>query len=199
MWIIGDVHGKWPMYYNLIRNMDKSIQLGDMGIGFQGHKHPLHWDANHVFFRGNHDNPEVCRNHPNCIGDWGTYEDIFFVAGAWSIDWQYRTQGLDWWVDEELSQDELEKVIEKYQKEKPDRVVTHDAPFRFCQMIKDGDPKPSGWGAEVRSTRTTIALDAMLQIHRPKVWVVGHWHYRKTFELDGMKLEVLPELGTIEI
>ena len=34
MFFIGDVHGKWDEYFNLISKMDQSIQVGDFGFGF---------------------------------------------------------------------------------------------------------------------------------------------------------------------
>ena len=40
-----------------------AIQLGDMGLGFPGYEIDLPRSKKHRFIYGNHDNPEVCRNH----------------------------------------------------------------------------------------------------------------------------------------
>ena len=199
MYIIGDVHGKWPMYYNLINKMDQSIQLGDMGVGFKGHRYPPHWNPSHVYFRGNHDNPEVCRQHPNCIGDFGIYEGIFFVAGAYSIDWEYRKEGASWWADEQLSKDDFEEAIAEYSDEKPEIVVTHECPFDVAQILQVRNPKQTMAFGSVKPNDTSMALNDMFRIHRPKKWIFGHWHIRDSFELEGTRFEVLPELGYIEI
>ena len=57
--IIGDVHSKTGDYKRLVRSMEpgqRSIQLGDMGLGFRDVR--LHeMSDDHKFFSGNHDNP----------------------------------------------------------------------------------------------------------------------------------------------
>src|ERR1700693_5291578 len=113
--VIGDVHGKTGLYKRLVRSMppgQRSIQVGDMGIGFEGVRiHNMSMD--HRWFRGNHDNPDKCRKHPNYLGDWGYDPEtkIFWLAGAFSIDRAWRTEGVSWWADEELSNLELQKAI----------------------------------------------------------------------------------------
>lgn len=39
----------------------------------------------------------------------------------------------------------------------------------------------------------------MLEIHRPKVWVFGHYHIDKDFELNGTRFICLNELSTIDV
>src|SRR5437868_566145 len=99
--LIGGVHGKVHEYTNIIHTLpmgDKSVQLGDMGVGFP--------DAilfslphDHKWFRGNHDDPTISRMHPNYLGDYGYDSEtkIFWMAGAYSIDYQWRVEGLSWW------------------------------------------------------------------------------------------------------
>lgn len=96
--LIGDVHGFTKTYQKWLRqNLDPSqrtLQIGDMGLGFAGvGLHPM--EENHKFFRGNHDSPEKCRAHKNYLGDYGFLEadSLFYIAGAWSIDRAYRTEG----------------------------------------------------------------------------------------------------------
>lgn len=64
---IGDVHGKFNKYIDILKNNNYniSIQVGDFGIGFADIEYPTELGSNNFFIRGNHDNPHVCKNHPN--------------------------------------------------------------------------------------------------------------------------------------
>jgi hypothetical protein len=111
---------------------EPSVQLGDFGIGFPGDGPLPPLPDNAWFLRGNHDNPEVARSHGNYLGDYGyrTIDGIrfFFLSGAWSCDQCHRTEGVNWWRDEELGIADLEAAVELYTKAKPDVVLTHDGP-----------------------------------------------------------------------
>ena len=74
-----------------------------MGLGFSGVYLPHDEVMNHKFIRGNHDDPQACREHPYWIKDGLIENDIMYIGGAWSIDREYRTEGVSWWRDEELS------------------------------------------------------------------------------------------------
>lgn len=183
MWFIGDVHMKFSKYMELISNMDKSVQVGDFGIGFPNVPYPEKYNLNHRFIRGNHDNPEVCFNHPNCIKD-GTFEnDMFFVGGAFSVDYRKRVEGFDWWEKEEISYQQASEILEVYEAAKPSVVVTHDCPSIVMVAFNN-------------ITRTRQLLDAMFDIHQPDVWVFGHHHesiektIKKTFFKGLNELEI---------
>src|SRR6266699_1688850 len=108
---IGDVHGKYGAYKRLIRSAPDSIQVGDIGLGFRQWPHGG-WRTNPPydvmrgtgarFIRGNHDNPEVCRDHTQWIQDGLVQDDMMFIGGAKSTDRPYRHPDFDWWADEEL-------------------------------------------------------------------------------------------------
>lgn len=94
MFLIGDVHGKFDRYGEILTGLPCSIQLGDMGIGFGlDDLFPKADPTKHRFLRGNHDNPELCRRHPNYLGDFGFEFGIFFISGAFSVDRHLRTMG----------------------------------------------------------------------------------------------------------
>lgn len=138
MWFIGDCHGKIKQYRTLIRAMPegaKSLQLGDMGVGFKGvHLMPVGslLRGEHKFIRGNHDSPKACRGHKLYAGDFGYMPDeqLFFLGGAWSIDQNWRVEGVSWWRDEELSYAELDQAYQLYVKVRPRIVATHEAPSK---------------------------------------------------------------------
>ena len=204
--IIGDVHGKTNSYQKMLRQKFegvRTVQVGDMGIGFKGvglHDQP----ANHTWFRGNHDNPERCREYESYQGDYG-YDasgNFFWVAGAFSMDRDLRIEGISWWADEELSYSELGNVIDLYEFIKPDYVLTHEAPAKAGKCLLYG-LKGSYFAEKNSSTdsRTAQALQNMLDIHQPKEWVFGHYHVSQSFTVPfyDTKFTCVAELDTYEL
>lgn len=202
--MIGDVHGKTQQYQKMLRQKfehQRTIQIGDMGIGFAGvslHK----MTPNHVWFRGNHDNPEQCRKNPNYLGDYGYLEadKLFYIAGAFSIDKAWRVPGVSWWQDEELSTSDLTHCIELYKASKPEFVVSHEAPkYAAVTLLHDLDGAYFAAKNGCQLSRTCEAMQVMLDFHRPKEWIFGHYHVNKSFEQDGTKFTCVNELSTYEI
>lgn len=205
--IIGDVHGKFDEYYQQLKyyGAKESIQVGDMGVGFsKDHDNVLEEyygylgylpESNHRFFRGNHDNPEVCQKNPNYMGDFGYDEEtgIFWIAGAWSIDYQWRTAGQDWWVNEELADWQWADVRELYMETKPNIVLSHDCPL-------DLYPTMLGYyGKRIIPTKTSRELNGLFFDHKPKKWIFGHHHMSIVHEEEGCEFRCLSELEVYEL
>lgn len=196
VFLIGDVHGKSEDYLRIVRNVEQSIQLGDMGFDYT---HLVDIDSiKHRVLGGNHDNyPELCRL-PNYLGNWGCYKGIFFVRGAFSIDWQYRTSGRDIWREqegynpaEEITAKDCQHVLSDYISNKPDIVISHTCPLSVKPLVVDG--------ALLKGTLTGRLLESMLRIHRPKQWIFGHFHRTWTKVINGTAFRCLDELETYEI
>lgn len=83
MRFIGDCHGKFNAYLEIVKDCPESIQVGDFGAGFV----PLP-DVNkdHFFIRGNHDNPTICKTSRNWIEDGSQIGNMFFVGGLDYLD-----------------------------------------------------------------------------------------------------------------
>lgn len=200
----GDIHGNVDV---LGRNINKNdnpealhIQVGDFGFGFfdmtdlddleaisEKYKHRF------MFIRGNHGSPEYIKKHPNYIND-GRIEIIdgkkfMFVGGAFSIDATWRIPGKSWWFDEELSYEECEKMIEIYEKEKPDVMVTHDCPSTVSyQMFVLNNL--ANFRPDIKS-RTQSMFDMMFNIHKPEQWFFGHWHHTIDMNIKGTKFQCI--------
>jgi hypothetical protein len=194
--VVGDVHGHTGTYQKFIKKLppgQRSIQIGDMGIGFNGvglHEMP----STHRWFRGNHDNPMKCRMHSNYLGDYGyqSQDRLFWLAGAFSIDRAMRVQGVSYWTDEELSYPELEKAIQLYKETLPRFVLSHETPVHAAHALLGG-LLGSYFAAkgECANSRTSQALQIMLDFHQPEKWVFGHYHVDKSFFVDGYKTEFI--------
>jgi hypothetical protein len=212
MIFIGDVHGKFDALLDSMeyaghgRESPEFFQVGDMGLGFPGNPRPLVLPPNFRFIRGNHDNPDVCRAHPNYAGDYG-YDgkrDIFWCGGAWSIDATMRMQGVTWWPDEELSIEQLNDMLDRYISAKPRIVATHDCPDQFFRHLFNLGPilpndGPTAFGRKLHPTRTGQALAAAWDAHKPELWIFGHHHRSVQKVLDGTRLVCLDELETLEV
>lgn len=187
--IVGNVHSQINVYLEKIKKFPRTIQIGDMGVGFPGVFLP-HLGIDHQWFRGNHDWPEKCRQHPDYLGDYGYLPEdrLFWVAGAASIDRESRIRGLSWWEDEQLSYQDLKEVIDEYERVKPEFVLSHEAPRRAgANLLYDLiGPYFAAKGGCLES-RTSIALQAMFEIHQPREWVFGHYHVDKTFFVQGAR------------
>jgi len=203
--VIGDAHGKWVQYAEIAEGADQSIQVGDMGVGFLPeamNENMNEWYVNngmtHKFIRGNHDNPEKCKKMFGWINDGLIINDIMFIGGAWSIDQAYRVEGVSWWRDEELSYSELALLVETYTYMKPRVMITHDCPERVSQKMFI-DAGLSLGGDVSHPTRTGQAFDAMFEIHKPKLWIFGHWHVSAMEKIEGTKFICLDELDFIDV
>jgi Icc-related predicted phosphoesterase len=195
--VIGDCHGLWNELNKIIQPGYSYLQTGDLGVGFPGHYYPSKFPSNFYFLRGNHDNPEVCKKHPNYLGDYGYLEKqkLFYISGAYSVDWKTRTIGIDWWQDEELSVFQLEKVIELFEKTKPEIVVSHDGPHLISMQLFH-----MSWKNKFK-TKTCQALQSMLDKWKPEWWIFGHHHPESITQkdIDGTRFVCLPKLALYEI
>lgn len=199
---IGDVHRKWTRFKNIIKDCDRSLQVGDFGVGFinpvtdkpySGPPYDCMTRGEHFFIRGNHDNPAACKRHKLWIPDGGIAfgDDRFFcLGGSLSIDKDRRTQGYDWWPDEELQYGQLVEMIDLYEERKPRFVVTHDCPTNVIALVMniydDG-------------CRTRKALQNMFEIHKPDLWVHGHFHHDYHMVYKGTEFLGLGELSAVDI
>ena len=185
--LIGDVHGNYNRYREAVGDHPLTVQVGDYGMGFGMQDPP----EGHYFIRGNHDNPALCSMSPGFIED-GTFwekEGIFFVGGAWSIDYRNRVPELDWWSDEEVSTLDFAKIYDSYKELKPRFVVTHDAPFVATGNLIDHTKTDSErW---LKINRTNSWLNLMFEAYQPEKWIFGHWHTSWEDTLFGTEFRCL--------
>lgn len=191
---IGDVHGKVDSYAKIVRKAEYSVQVGDFGF----HKQ-WRWLAssglnpsNHKVLRGNHDVPPSVFPSAYCLGDYGSFTlggiSFFAVRGAHSIDQQYRTEGLDWWREEQLNYIGQASAFAAYEKARPSIVVTHECPA-YLKMMLCGQAYDA----------TSQLLDQMWELHRPSVWIHGHHHKSQRLTLLDTTFVSLAELEVFQL
>jgi Icc-related predicted phosphoesterase len=93
-------------------------------------------------------------------------------GGASSVDKNYRTEGVSWWPEEELTLEEVDRCIALG---KSDFLVTHDFPWEVTVVDRHLDPY---WGEE-RAAATAHHRQMISNIAYacdPKVVLHGHLH-----------------------
>jgi len=208
MLFIGDVHGSFKKYeYILFKMQHKggvkgvpcSLQVGDMGLGFRergegyekdGKTYAPELGPEHKFIRGNHDDPALCNSHPNYAGDWKyfKYPDIFVVGGGFSIDYYWRTPGISWWENEELTNRQAGQMLRYYKKYKPRIVVTHECPTIVKENVLTNSAKRD------ITSKTELKLQEMYENHKPEFWIFGHHHRKLELNIGGVHFVGLHEL-----
>jgi Icc-related predicted phosphoesterase len=199
--VCGDIHGKVTKYRNILDatpNIDMSIQLGDFGF-----KKENLWFIDNIYNKenkhrilfGNHDYypfinmPYSLINRDNMMNPILISKSIFCVRGASSIDTSHRTEGVDWFRDEELSYIESRAILEDYELMKPDIIIAHDCPSKIRRDIFSIRDK----------TITSELLQQMIEIHTPSLFIHGHHHTSYIYIDEGCEYKGLEELEKIII
>jgi predicted phosphodiesterase len=199
--LVGDLHGNFsliPHVRKVHADYDEIIIVGDFGLGFHRDDEARVLARENVkplirFIRGNHDNLEVCKEFTSGSIQWipdGTLEgNTLYVGGAWSIDHQMRTPGLNWWYNEELNEQEWEDIFRSLEGkfEQVETVISHDAPARVSHLVLAAH-KP------IIRTRTSLYLDLLMnRLPNVRTWVFGHYHVYHNFEYNGVNFICLPD------
>lgn len=183
------------------------IQVGDFGFGFSDramtkwlekrarrtYKTPIYTCM------GNHDNwdllyemwkeqgqPDLVELVPdsNCFyvhrGSLVEIQGIshLFLGGAESIDKFSRIEGRDWWATEQPDKSEFDRFFDLFDNEKPNTVVTHEAPLRveLYRMRRNQSITAGGLEAVYKMSK-----------HRPRRHYFGHHHKFQQWEIEGTK------------
>lgn len=108
------------------------------------------------------------------------------LGGAFSVDYQHRTAGKDWWPNEEPTRDEANALIAGGP---IDILITHDVP---AGVPLKGEFVLRPELTEKAATTRTLLREVVDSIAVPHVFC-GHWHQRKIHELshtDGRQTRV---------
>lgn len=181
-----------------------AVHVGDFGLDWPGpkrgryesklNKHLQSLGLTLVISGGNHDNWATLTNL--AVGEDGTAPYLSNISilprggrtvvegltvgglgGAFSVDAEYRTEGKDWWANEEPTKEEAAALIA----DGPvDLLITHDAPagvplrgaFKLPRDLTD------------RANQTRVLLREVVEALEVPHVLCGHWHQRSTHELE---------------
>ena len=90
-----------------------------------------------------------------------------------------------------MSWEDLERMIEIATTEFPRIIISHDAPTKAIEghLIR-GKRGP---------TRTSSALDVILEYAPPALWIFGHWHKSSRHTVDTTTFQCLAELEYLDL
>jgi hypothetical protein len=190
------------------------VHLGDFGIRSEpgGQEYLARLDAALAeagaelsFVDGNHEDfTELARLQPGPDGREQVTERIFHLprghrwrwhgrdwlalGGAVSLDRAGRTEGVDWWPEEEITLRQAGSVIEAGP---ADVMVTHECPAG----IEHAFPPPPPWWSQAdlrRSDAHRGLLREVVLAVRPRWLMHGHLHlsYQRRVDLGGGPIEV---------
>jgi len=195
--IVYDIHGKYEHFKRLL--VDNLIQLGDFGfhIAHELFKHER-TNNQYVLF-GNHDDYTKVYDEHSLYDittiDTGNYA-ILCIRGAWSIDKIYRTEGKDWWNEEELTYKQMQNatdIIVKWKEELEEKkeiiIISHDCPMFVKKEL---------FGYE-NKTITNQFLEHVQEIVKPSLWFFGHYHTDVTYFSNDTFFECKGELGYTDL
>ncbi|MGI6106988.1 MAG: hypothetical protein ACOX8B_03540 [Lachnospiraceae bacterium] len=112
---------------------------------------------------------------------------IWCMGGAESHDKEWRTPFESWWPGEIPSDKEWEHAEETLRRERPDVIVTHEAPGSALDPVDVGSP-----GSTPVSEHFDRILDIIANEQIPvKEWYFGHHHQDKEGIYRGIRFRCL--------
>lgn len=199
-------HMSWVGRIAHVEACDYIVACGDFGYwphfefgqSFLRHVDDVCRDAgvNLVWVDGNHENHDVLSSLR------GDGDDLVFTGerhawlprgaviqlgdltvmghgGAYSVDWEERSEGVSWWRGETISEGDLRRLAER-QLPDVDILVTHEAPFPegdLVQPLTYKDYIPASWAQRERVTDIVGMVE-------PSLVFCGHHHRRASFFTD---------------
>lgn len=211
---VGDLHGDWGSFNNLINKKKPEIilQCGDFGYwpslerlnsriyklpvwklrGIKSRDTLVYWcDGNHEEFPRLYEDlkrEQVNYDSVNGIGfvvyaprgsilELPDKRKVLFIGGASSVDKNLRTPGIDWFPEENITNDDLDLALEH--EDEIDIIISHTCPVEFDMRSSNRFDK------YLDSNREALSL--ILEKYKPDLWYFGHWHCYKIGQYQNTK------------
>jgi len=174
-------------------DIDRIVQVGDFGLWpdfsiaywYQESslRIPLH------FIDGNHEDHRLLHGRgrepfsPSPLYDAvylprGYAQNGFlYLGGAHSIDKEYRHPGIDWFAEENISDEDAEAALAAAASTRTHTMVCHETTEgAFAHIRKShwsmGDPN-------------RLKLERVFQAAKPRLYIHGHYHFYREYEHNG--------------
>lgn len=112
--------------------------------------------------------------------------NILFIGGAKSTDKNIRTEGLDWFREETISNKDYDRALSH--DKKIDIIVSHTAPECFTPDLIQGNRSKI-------YDPSCKALDGLFNTYKPTQWFFGHFHFYKEGYYKNCQWTCLNYLG----
>lgn len=223
--LAGDWHSQYFQAEKAIRlayeaGHDTVVQLGDFGIWVRDEfflgdlNRYLEKRGMHLYFLdGNHENfPRLFEYPENEDGTRTIRDNITYLprnyrfewfgltfhvmGGAASIDKGFREEGKDWWPEEAITQEDIEKALTFG---KADIMLCHDSPYGAPNVVTDsplGQHQAAAYfGDEALAycTEHRLRLKQITDHLTPRILFHGHYHRKMDgyyYHPDGTKAYV---------
>ncbi|EHQ04662.1 metallophosphoesterase family protein [Leptonema illini] len=200
---IGDIHSDFESLEILVRFMlhrvsgiSRVVQVGDFGfwplqaswLWYPKSKLPVpvsFIDGNHedhVALRraASNDATKVSEHYDATYIPRGFVGDGFvYCGGATSYDRAYRTEGLDWFPEENITDEEIRRGIRNCEGQKIRIMVAHETIREAFRLIK----RPNWIFADQNRER----LEELFNAARPEIYIHGHYHFFSEYEYLGCR------------
>lgn len=218
--ILGDIHSKTLPVEDAVHRAIKVhantiIQVGDFSlyknaINLSRMSGLLQETATTLYFLpGNHENwpylnsvssrgfpaeiaPNIVYLPTGARGHIGT-KSFVAVGGAYSVNQDALTPGVNWFPDEELSPSQAYSIMEAG---KADILFAHDCPIQYDVPLR---PSASAWSEEEQnhSHNHRVKVGAVASAVSPALTVHGHWHtpYHGTAKVGDQENSVVVGMG----
>jgi hypothetical protein len=132
--------------------------------------------------------------------------DFAYVRGAWSIDRNRRSQGIDWFPEEQLSAEVLDAKCTEISDDSNcyEFIVSHDGPNWVCKEM-------FGYTNTFVENRTSAYFDELSRnivystdsyggnYISPHYWVFGHHHKTRVYKERGVTFICVGENAYVDI
>lgn len=209
--LVGDTHGNSRWWESFVvpaatsAAADVIVQLGDFGYwgDTQFVRTVAACDIPVYFVDGNHENHPLLREalsgtdlggavrlsgslHYLPRGSVTEWEGVRMLAlgGAASIDRSLRTEGVDWFEEELITEEELERALTA----RATIVLAHDVPQSSDVPLLPRESLSAAWQRELpRCEHQRERLEAVLQRVAPELWLHGHYHVGYERQASGCR------------
>lgn len=172
---VGDLGVLWPGRDKgkFDRRLQQRLELRDLCLVFIDGNHDNHHDLRALPLDGDGLAPVSSRIKYLPRGSRFSYLGLTIagLGGAYSIDRDWRTAGKDWWPEEDVTDEDVDKLLNGGP---IDILLTHDAPTGVTVKPRIELPPNIVEASGQTRVRLRRAVDAL----RPGNVFAGHWHQR---------------------
>ncbi|MBL8019725.1 MAG: metallophosphoesterase [Leptospirales bacterium] len=205
---VGDIHSDFLALERLVfaalsrLDVERVVVVGD--FGFFPDTHQDYWYQKSklpipvLFLDGNHDD-HAALDHGSIavparkslcfdalhIPRGYCADGVLYMGGATSFDREFTTQGIDWFPEENISDDDMTRARAQIASHVGSihTMVCHETTDGAFQVLRGGE-----------SDRNRARLEELFQLVRPRLFIHGHHHRFRKYEYQGCTFVALRNL-----